>query len=39
VKTALKGRRFQNADVMKNVMAELNAVPSEAFADGFVKTF
>jgi hypothetical protein len=34
VKTALKGKRFQ-----ENVMAELNAVPLETFADCFQKLF
>jgi hypothetical protein len=38
VKTALKGKRFQDAeDIEKNVMAELNAVPLEVFADRFQK--
>jgi histone-lysine N-methyltransferase SETMAR len=33
VKTALKGKRFQNVeDIKKNVTAELNALPLEAFA-------
>jgi hypothetical protein len=37
-KTALKGKRFQNVeDSKKNIMAELNAVPLEAFADCFKK--
>jgi hypothetical protein len=40
VKTALKGKRFQNVeDIKKNVTAELNAVPLEAFADSFQKLF
>jgi hypothetical protein len=34
VKTALKGKRFQDVEsIKKNVTAELNAVPLEAFAD------
>jgi hypothetical protein len=33
VKAALKGKRFQDVqDIKKNVTAELNAVPLEAFA-------
>jgi hypothetical protein len=40
VKTALKGKRFQDVeDIKKNVTAELNAVPMEAFADCFQKRF
>jgi hypothetical protein len=40
VKTALKAKRFQNVeDIKKNVTAELNAVPLEAFADCFQKLF
>jgi hypothetical protein len=40
VKTAQKRERFQNVeDIMKNVTAELNAVPLEAFADCFKKLF
>jgi hypothetical protein len=40
VKTALQGKRFQDGeDIKKNVMAELNAVPLEAFADCFQKLF
>jgi hypothetical protein len=36
VKTALKGKRFQDVeDIKKSVMAELNAVSLEAFADNF----
>jgi hypothetical protein len=38
VKTALKGKRFQNVEgIKKNLAAELNAVPLEAFADCFQK--
>jgi hypothetical protein len=38
VKTAFKGKRFQDVeDIKRNVMAELNAVPLEAFADCFQK--
>jgi hypothetical protein len=38
MKTALEGKRFQDAeDVKKNVKVEINAVPSEAFADCFQK--
>jgi hypothetical protein len=34
VKTALKGKRFRDAEAFKkNVKTELNAVPLEAFAD------
>jgi hypothetical protein len=33
VKITLKGKRFQEVDIKKNMMAELNAVPLEAFAD------
>jgi hypothetical protein len=36
MKIALKGKRFQDVD-MKNVTAELNAIPFKAFADGFQK--
>jgi hypothetical protein len=40
VKTALKGKKFHDVgDIKKNVMAELNAVPLEAFADCFQKLF
>jgi hypothetical protein len=40
VKTALKGKRFQDVeDIKKNVTAELNAVPLEAFAGYFQKQF
>jgi hypothetical protein len=40
MKTALKGKKFQDAeDIKKNVTAELNAVPMEAFADCFQKLF
>jgi hypothetical protein len=40
VKTALKGKRFQDVeDIKKNEKAELNAVPLEAFADSFQKRF
>jgi hypothetical protein len=39
VETALKGKRLQDVDFKKNVMAELNAVPLEAFADCFQKLF
>jgi hypothetical protein len=40
VKTSVKGKRFQDVeDIKKNVTAELNAVPSEAFADRFQKIF
>jgi hypothetical protein len=36
VKTAFKGKRFQDdEDIKKKVMAELNAIPLEAFADTF----
>jgi hypothetical protein len=39
VKTALKGKRFQDAEGIKeNVTIDLNAVPLEAFAV-FKKTF
>jgi hypothetical protein len=39
-KTALKGKRFQDVeDIKKNVKAERNAVPLEAFADCFKKLF
>jgi histone-lysine N-methyltransferase SETMAR len=38
VKTALKGKGFQDVeDIKKNMMAKLNAVPLEAFADCFKK--
>jgi hypothetical protein len=38
VKTALKGKMFQDAvDTKKNVMAEMNVVPLEGFADCFQK--
>jgi hypothetical protein len=34
VKTALKGKRFQDVeDIKKNVTAKLNAVPLKAFAE------
>jgi hypothetical protein len=40
VNTTLKGKRFQDVeDNKKNVMAELNAVPFEVFADCFQKPF
>jgi predicted RNA-binding protein (virulence factor B family) len=40
VKTALKGKRVHDAeDVMKNMAAEMNTVPLEAFADCFRKHF
>jgi hypothetical protein len=40
VKSALKGEMFQYAEGIKeNVMAELNAVPLEAFVDCFQKLF
>jgi hypothetical protein len=40
VKTALKGKRFQDVEDIKNsVTAELNALPLEAFADCFQKLF
>jgi hypothetical protein len=40
VKTALKGKRFQDAeDINKNVMDELNSIPLEAFANRFKKLF
>jgi hypothetical protein len=40
VKTALKGKRFQDAeDIKKNVTAELNALPLEAPADYFQNLF
>jgi hypothetical protein len=40
VKTALKGKRFQEAeDIKKNLNAELNALPSEVFADFFSYIF
>jgi hypothetical protein len=33
VKTAFKGKRFQDVeDIKKNVTAELNVIPLEAFA-------
>jgi hypothetical protein len=36
VKTALKGKRLQDVEnIKKNMVAELNAVPLEAFADCF----
>jgi hypothetical protein len=39
-KTALKGNRFQDVgDIERNVTAELNAGPFEAFADCFQKFF
>jgi hypothetical protein len=38
VKTALKEKRFQDVED-KNVTAELNAVPLEAFAECFQKLF
>jgi hypothetical protein len=40
VKTALKGKRFQDVeDIKKNVKAELNAISLKAFADCFQKLF
>jgi hypothetical protein len=40
VKTALKGKRFQDVEsIKKNVTAELNAALLEAFADCFQKPF
>jgi hypothetical protein len=40
MKAALKGKRFQDVEnIKKNVMAELNVVPLEAFADSFQKFF
>jgi hypothetical protein len=40
VKTALKGKKFQDVeDIKKNLTAELNAVPLEAFADCCEKRF
>jgi hypothetical protein len=40
MKTALKGKRFQDVeDIKKNVMAELKGVRLEAFGDCFKKTF
>jgi epoxyqueuosine reductase QueG len=40
VKTALKGKRFQDAeDIKKKVKAELNAVSLEAFAECFQNLF
>jgi hypothetical protein len=40
VKTALKGKTFEDVeDIKKNVMAELNVIPLEAFADCFLKRF
>jgi hypothetical protein len=40
VKTALKGKWFQNVeDIKKIVMAELNIVPLETAADCFQKLF
>jgi histone-lysine N-methyltransferase SETMAR len=40
VKTALQWKRFQDVeDIKKNVMAELNTVPLEAFADCLQKLF
>jgi hypothetical protein len=39
-KTGHKGKRFQDVeDIEKNVTAEQNAVPLEAFADCFQKLF
>jgi hypothetical protein len=38
VKTALKGKKFQDVeDIKKNMMSKLNIVPLEAFADSFQK--
>jgi hypothetical protein len=38
VETALKGKRFQDVEgIKRNVTAELNVVPFEAFADSFQK--
>jgi hypothetical protein len=40
VKTALKGKRFLDVeDIKKKVMAELNTVSLEAFAQCFQKLF
>jgi hypothetical protein len=40
VKTALKRKRLKDAeDIKKNIMAELNAVPLEAFTDHFQTLF
>jgi hypothetical protein len=40
VETALKGKKFQDVeDIKKNVSAELNALPLEAFAGCFRKLF
>jgi hypothetical protein len=40
VKTALKEKRFQDVEhIKKNMMAELNVVFLEAFADCFLKLF
>jgi histone-lysine N-methyltransferase SETMAR len=40
MKTVLKGKMFQDVeDIKKNVTAELNAVPLEAFANSFQKRF
>jgi hypothetical protein len=40
VTTALKAKRFQDVeDIKKHLMAELNALPLEAFADCFQNLF
>jgi hypothetical protein len=40
VKTALKGKRFQDVeDIKDNVRADLKTVLLEAFADSFLKLF
>jgi hypothetical protein len=40
VKPALEGKRFHNAeDIRETAMAELKAVPLEAFVDCFQKLF
>jgi hypothetical protein len=40
VECAPKGKRFQDVeDIKKNLTAELNVVPLEAFADCFQKIF
>jgi hypothetical protein len=40
LKTAFKGKRFHDVeDIKKNLTAELNAVPLEAFADCFQQLF
>jgi histone-lysine N-methyltransferase SETMAR len=40
VKTALKGKRFEDVeDIKKNVTAEMNAIPLGAISDCFQKLF